>query len=92
MTKVNETHIVGPPPLKKKIITDCFTPFIYICVWIEKFFCGLRENFILFAYGVGGGIVPRPISGHPPPTTSPLNLLMTYYCITWLVTYNNTIL
>lgn len=55
MTKVNETHIVGPPPLKKKIITDCFTPFIYICVWIEKFFCGLRENFILFAYGVGGG-------------------------------------
>lgn len=80
MTKVNETHIVGPPPpQKKKIITDCFTPFIYICVWIEKFFCGLRENFILFAYGVGGGgLFQGLFLNSLSPTTSPLNLLMTY--------------
>lgn len=98
MTKVNVTHIIGPPPPKKNH-HRLFYNFINICVWIEKVLCGLRENFILFVLGVGGG-GRFGVGGlgfydlfldSPSRTTSPLNRLMTNQCIIWLVTYKHTI-
>lgn len=88
MTKVNVTHIIGPPPPQKKSSRTVLQLHKHLCVNWESFVWAKGKFYFVCLGGLGFYDL---FLDSPSRTTSPLNRLMTNQCIIWLVTYKHTI-